>query len=192
MPEDPRIEVENESETAVEMPDQKVKKLQEYESRHSLPVPNVRVFVNCMSLMPEAKVLSAKLFHEAQFDQIFNFLGSTTLGFSILLNYFARVHAYKQTSACLITFNNRVIMPWERDSNPMLLRLGSMLVRPLSYYKNMERVDMLALAQTNFIKSMHESAEVHYPQLRTFIVPVDSRDIATTRAKDIENALLKL
>ena len=38
--------------------------------------------------------MQVKLFHEVQFDQIFSYLGNSTLGFSVLLNYFTRIHAH--------------------------------------------------------------------------------------------------
>ena len=69
-------------------------KLKEIEMRHTLPVPKVSVFVDCMSVMPEHRILTDKLCHEVQFDQLFNYLGNTTLGFSILFNYFSRIHAH--------------------------------------------------------------------------------------------------
>ncbi len=92
------------------------------------------------------------------------------LGFSILFNYFARVHAHNQTPACVITFANRSILPWERDGNPLLLRIGGMIVRPLTYHRNIERVDLFTLAQNAYTKQLLDASDLHYPQLKSHII----------------------
>lgn len=136
------------------------------EQTHTLSVPNIEVFINCSGLIQEAKTMQVKLFHEVQFDQIFKYLGNSMLGFSILFNYFSRFHAHHQKPACVINFANRALLPWERDGNTLLLRLGSMIVRPLTYHRNMERVDLFTLAQNAYTKQLLEASQLHYPQLK--------------------------
>lgn len=173
VPSDPVLEVESESDKELEpsLREQiRKQKLQETEARHSLPVPKVNVFVDCMSVLPEHKTLTDKLCHEVQFDQLFNYLGNTTLGFSVIFNYFTRIHAHLQQPACLISFKPKVILPWERDGNPLALRLGNMIVRPLSYHKNMDRVDLFAMAQQAYQKKLMKSVHLHYPQMKAFTV----------------------
>ena len=92
------------------------------------------------------------------------------LGFSILFNYFARVYAHNQTPACVINFANRSILPWERDGNPLLLRIGGMIVRPLTYHRNIERVDLFTLAQNAYTKQLLDASDLHYPQLKSHII----------------------
>ena len=111
------------------------------------------------------------------------------LGFTMIFNYFARVQAHQNKPGCVITFNKRVLMPWERDGNPLLLRIGAMLVRPLSYHKLMDRINMLTLAQQTYTKSLLASAQMHYPQLKAFELLLEARDVCNLKVKDIKQLL---
>lgn len=112
------------------------------------------ILINCMPLLPEASTFKTKLCHEVQFDQLFKYLGNTMLGFSIVFNYFSRILANKQAPACLVTFNIRPILPWERDGNPRLLRFGSMLFRPWTYYRHMDKIDLFTVGMNAYTKSL--------------------------------------
>ena len=67
-----------------------------------------------------------------------------------------------------------------------------MLVRPLTYYKNMERVDLFALAQNAFTEKLLSASTLHYPYLKTHLVELNSRDIPRLKATDVERLLQRL
>ena len=47
-----------------------------------------------------------------------------------------------------------------------------MILRPLSYHKNMDRVNLFAMAQQAYQAKLMDSVKLHYPQMKTFIVGV--------------------
>ena len=59
-----------------------------------LKCPNVQVFVNCTGLGKDIRNFNEKMFHEMQFDQVKVSLGKQMLGFTLLMNYFTRIHAH--------------------------------------------------------------------------------------------------
>lgn len=113
--------------------------------RTHLKCLNVRVFINCVGLEKEMTQLGGqKLFHELQFDQISLILGKQTLGFTMLLNYFSRVHAhFDHKQSCVIHFRQEVLMPWQRHNQHLLLRVGRMLMHPVSFHKALDRVNLI-------------------------------------------------
>ena len=56
--------------------------------------PNISVFVNCAGLGKDIRSFNEKMFHEMQFDQVMMSLGKQMTGFTLIMNYFMRVHAH--------------------------------------------------------------------------------------------------
>mmetsp|Transcript_29885 Transcript_29885/g.22147 ORF Transcript_29885/g.22147 Transcript_29885/m.22147 type:complete len:171 (-) Transcript_29885:264-776(-) len=50
-----------------------------------------RVFVNCISFLSAWEVCEDKLFHELQFDQIFQYTNNCVTGFAVIFNMFCRI-----------------------------------------------------------------------------------------------------
>ena len=79
------------------------------------------VFVNCISFLSEWQVCEDKMFHEVQFDQIYQYAGNTLIGFSVLFNFFMRMVVYQKHYACLINVVKKEIKPFDRTSYPMAM-----------------------------------------------------------------------
>ena len=58
---------------------------------------DVRLFVNCGSFATGAwQVCEDKLFHEVHYDQVFAYLGASLIGYTLLLNFLARLIVYSK------------------------------------------------------------------------------------------------
>ena len=58
---------------------------------------DIKLFVNAGSFSTGAwQVCEDKLFHELHFDQLYAYLGASLLGYTILLNFLARLIVYSK------------------------------------------------------------------------------------------------
>ena len=84
----------------------------------------------------------------------------------MLANYFARICAYyRHEHRYLIQFTPKVYLPWERHDNHLLLRIGRALLWPLTYYKQIDRINVLQLALNSQSRVILNSLTQTYPLL---------------------------
>lgn len=94
----------------------------EYKIREVIDLEKqVPILVNCMSFLNEWQVCEDKLFHEVQFDQIYQYTANTLIGYSVLLNFFTRMLVHKKHQSCLINITKKEVKPWDRTSYAMAM-----------------------------------------------------------------------
>ncbi len=105
----------------------------EYKIREVIDLDKqIPLLINCMSFLNEWQVCEDKLYHEVQFDQLYQYTGNTVIGFSVLLNFFTRLIVHKKQQSCLINITKKEVKPWDRTSYAMaFLRV---LYYPIYYH----------------------------------------------------------
>ncbi|CDW86441.1 UNKNOWN [Stylonychia lemnae] len=150
----------------------------------SMEIP---IFVNCISFLNEWQVCEDKLFHEIQFDQIYQYAGNTIIGFTIFFNFFSRLIVHKKQQSCLINLIKKEVKPFDRTSYAMaLLRV---LYFPFYYHTLMERMNLMHYGLNKYIDEVCENAAYGYPLLKNFSVIIDSREARSYELKRLENKL---
>eukprot|EP00347_Sterkiella_histriomuscorum_P010839 403374727 len=145
------------------------------------------IFINCISFINEWQVCEDKLFHEVQFDQIYQYTGNTIIGFSIFFNFFTRMIVHHKQQSCVINLIKKEVKPFDRTSYAMaILRV---LYFPLYYHKLLERMNLMHYGVNKYISEVSDNAALGYPMLRTFNLIIDSRESRTIEQSQIENMM---
>ena len=108
------------------------------------------------------------------------------------MNYFSRICQHFNQQSCVIQFEPRVIMPWERHDRHFLLRLGRVIMFPVTYHKQLDRINVAQRALNAYSREVLQMMALSYPLLKTFRVPVLLHEVNDLKTKDVEKLLMDI
>ena len=127
--------------------------------RSEFKCPHVKIFVNCIGFISESKTCEAKLFHELQLDQIYNYQGNTVLGFTILFNYYTRLLVHSKKRSTIINFMKKDTLPWERSNGHIMLRIARFFFFIFKSGQLYERTNLSQFSSNEYTQKLIKLAE---------------------------------
>ena len=83
-------------------------------------------------------------------------------------------------------------MPWERHDRHFLLRIGRIMMFPVTYHKQLDRVNISQRAINAYSREVLKMIVLTYPLMKTFTVPVLQHEVSDLKTKDVEKMLKDL